>query len=90
MLGQNRELERLLALPSPAFLSSSRSGDRGREVTGVTDHPISVGLKPMGTRGPRGSEESSKLCRCAVLVPSPSRGHESLMGLWGYVGTCQG
>lgn len=48
MLGQNRELERLLALPSLVFLSSSRSGDRGLE---VTDHPTSVGLKPMGTRG---------------------------------------
>lgn len=68
MLGQNRELGRLLALPSPAF--SSWSGDRGLE---VTDHPTSVGLKPMGTREPSGSEESSRLCRCAILVPSPLR-----------------
>lgn len=72
MVGQRRELERRLALPSPAFLSSSRSGDRGVEVTGVTDRSTSVGLKPMGTRGHSGSDESSRLCRCAVLVPSPS------------------
>lgn len=51
----------------PVFQSS---GDRGLE---VTDHPTSVGLQPMGTRGPSGSDESARLCKCAVLVPSHLR-----------------
>lgn len=38
-MGQKRGLERLLALPSPAFLSSSRSGARGLEATDQTTHP---------------------------------------------------
>lgn len=88
MLGQNTELERLLALPRNL---QQEWGQRQE----VTDHETSVGLKLMGTRGPSGSNQSSRLCRCAVLVPSPPQGHQSLMettgsGLWGYVGTCQG
>lgn len=65
MLGQNMELERLLALAR----NPQQEWRQRQEATDKT----SVGLKPMGTRGPSGSDESSKLCRCAVLVPPPPR-----------------